>query len=31
MIDGRILIEKLLTYAKAFLGLKDIDVVYDEI
>lgn len=29
MIDGKILIEKLLIYAQAFLGLKDLDVIYE--
>ncbi len=29
MIDGRILIEKLLKYAQVFLGLKELDVVYE--
>ena len=28
MIDGKLLVEKLVRYAKAHLGLNDLDVVY---
>ena len=28
MIDGKLLIEKLLVYAQAFLGLNELDVIY---
>ncbi len=29
MIDGKLLIEKLIVYAQAFLGLNELDVVYE--
>ena len=28
MIDGKLLIEKLLLYARTFLGLQELDVIY---
>ena len=28
MIDGKLLVEKLLVYADAFLGLNALDVIY---
>ena len=30
MIDGKKLIEKLIIYAQAFLGLNELDVIYDD-
>ena len=29
MIDGKILIEKLIVYAQTFLGLNELDVIYE--
>ena len=31
MIDGKLLVEKLVRYAKAHLGLNDLDVIYKRI